>query len=182
MNDMREVLRLLRKISDLAYDEDVGEPLDCAIDYANKAIAALAATQVGIAAQVLDDLANGRFEYMGDAVSAARKALAATPAVGILSREKSDRLLSECGYEPATPAVGGEPVAWRSRHSARIWTYHEDKLTGPSAHLFETQPLYAAQPASPLRGRELLEAALKCIDFDGMDPNTFTIAELRRAL
>jgi hypothetical protein len=39
----QEALRLLRKISDLAYDEDVGEPLDCAIDYANKAIAALTA-------------------------------------------------------------------------------------------------------------------------------------------
>jgi hypothetical protein len=33
-----------------------------------------------------------------------------------------------------------------------------------------------------LTGREMLEAALKHIDFDGMDPNTFTIAELRRAL
>jgi DNA-binding response OmpR family regulator len=34
----------------------------------------------------------------------------------------------------------------------------------------------------PVMGRELLEVALKHIDFDGMDPNTFTIAELRRAL
>jgi hypothetical protein len=43
--NITEALRLLRKISDLAYDEDVGEPLDCAIDYANKAIAALTSTQ-----------------------------------------------------------------------------------------------------------------------------------------
>jgi hypothetical protein len=40
-------------------------------------------------------------------VLTAPQALAATPAVGILSREKSDRVLSECGYEPATPTVGG---------------------------------------------------------------------------
>ena len=38
-----EALRLLKKISDLADDEDVGEPLDDAIGYANKAIAALSA-------------------------------------------------------------------------------------------------------------------------------------------
>lgn len=36
-----EALRLLRKISDLVDAEDVGEPLDDAISYANKAIAAL---------------------------------------------------------------------------------------------------------------------------------------------
>ena len=40
---MREALRSLNKISDLAHDEDVGEPLDDAIGYANKAIAALSA-------------------------------------------------------------------------------------------------------------------------------------------
>ncbi len=37
-----EVQRLLRKISDLAYDENASEPLDDAINYANKALAALA--------------------------------------------------------------------------------------------------------------------------------------------
>jgi hypothetical protein len=137
-------------------------------------------------AKVLDDLANGRFEYMGDAVSAARKALAATPAVAILSREKSDRVLSECGYEPA---VGGK--AWsddKLASWARNWHWNdcaEDKPVDPSIYFRDMRLLkafIAAQPASPLRGRELLEAALKCIDFDGMDPNTFTIAELRRAL
>jgi hypothetical protein len=44
---------------------------------------------------------------------------AATPAVVILPREKSDRLLGECGYETktATPAVGGETFdAWFNSH------------------------------------------------------------------
>ncbi len=96
-----EVLRLLRKISDLAYDEDVGEPLDCAIDYANKAIAALA----------------------------------------------------------AAPAVGGEPVAWRWRHvnsPSKDWNYQHQPIGSHNEYL-EVDPLYVAQPASPLRGRELNE-------------------------
>jgi len=38
---LKEVQRLLTKIIDLAYDEDVGEPLDDAIGYANKALFAL---------------------------------------------------------------------------------------------------------------------------------------------
>jgi hypothetical protein len=125
MSDVQEVLRLLRKISDLAYDEDVGEPLDCAIDYANKAIAALAAT----------------------------------PAVGILSREKSDRVLSECGYEPATPAIGGEartsPLTRHQRMIARdVADPHWAESINAAADILEI----AAQPSSPLRGREIEDA------------------------
>jgi hypothetical protein len=37
--DLAEVECLLKKISDLAYNEDVGEPLDDAIRYANEALA-----------------------------------------------------------------------------------------------------------------------------------------------
>jgi hypothetical protein len=157
MSDVQEVLRLLRKISDLAYDEDVGEPLDCAIDYANKAIAALAAA----------------------------------PAVVILPREKSDRVLSECGYGPTTPVIGGEPIAWLHQitkpdggsfkmHSSsadnpwRPWVQkHKDKCT------YTATPLYAAQPASPLRGiptPEQIEPILD--DFLGVDSPHYE--ELRR--
>lgn len=39
--DVQEAIRLLNKIVDLAYDEDVGEPLDDAIGYAKEALAAL---------------------------------------------------------------------------------------------------------------------------------------------
>jgi hypothetical protein len=60
------------------------------------------------------------------------------------------------------------PVQWAAQ-----WLAHAIELLSASP---------PEQPASPLRGRDLLEAALKHIDFDGMDPNTFTIAELRRAL
>jgi len=40
----------------------------------------------------------------------------------------------------------------------------------------------AATSEQPATGRELLDAALKHIDFDNIDPNTLTIAELRRAI
>jgi hypothetical protein len=66
-----------------------------------------------------------------------RAALAATPVVVILSRENSDRLLSECGYEPAAPAVGGD-----YEHG------YADGIEWATVH-------GAAQPASPLR--EVLE-------------------------
>jgi hypothetical protein len=108
-------------------------------------------------AQVLDDLANGRFEYMGDAVSAARAALTATPAVGILSREKSDRVLSECGYEPVAPAVGVEAL----QKALTEWFngLDSDFLNTPTHRRIEYEAmikctLAAAQPAFPLRGRE----------------------------
>jgi len=123
--------------------------------------------------------------------------LAAAPAVVILSREKSDRVLSECGYEPATPAddsssaltgaalarwcyenpnlaaltieslriappaVGGEELKLLND----IIDASEDFRRGMPAD-WEGDPLQdaidnargfvvgAAQPASPLRGRE----------------------------
>lgn len=48
----------------------------------------------------------------------------------------------------------------------------------------ELQPLYAltsTERCAPTAS-ELLDQLLVRIDFDGMDPNTFTIAELRRAI
>ena len=52
---MQEIERLLKKISDLAYDEDVGEPLDDAIGYANKALEILRA-QSDVRASTIDDV------------------------------------------------------------------------------------------------------------------------------
>src|SRR5207247_1238231 len=47
----KEVERLLTKIIDLAHDEHVGEPLDDAIGYANKALFALIAARQAAAPQ-----------------------------------------------------------------------------------------------------------------------------------
>ena len=101
--------------------------------------------------------------------------------------------------QPASqPAVGGEALGYATRllehFVAEHFPHNPDWKPLPDLIGVLTQidnaitiardykARLAALPASPLRGRELLEAALKHIDFDGMDPNTFTIAELRRAL
>jgi hypothetical protein len=147
---------------------------------------ALAATHCH---QVLDDLANGRFEYMGDAVSAARKALAAAHAVVILPREKSDHVLKECGYEPARPAVSGE---WEElAHKAAMFAegtrcQYERGNTKGDMWFFElwhflgdVEAALRAQPASPLRGiptPEQIEPILD--DFLGVDSPHYE--ELRR--
>jgi hypothetical protein len=56
----------------------------------------------------------------------------------------------------ATPAVGGKPVAWRYQRKEGwddIWRYATIKPDFETPYDWVVQPLYAAQPASPLRGR-----------------------------
>lgn len=63
-------------------------------------------------------------------------------------RSRAAEALRRCATESA------EPVAWRYRHSSwSKWEYDEEKPEGPSIHLFEVEPLYAApQPAVPADG------------------------------
>jgi len=115
----------------------------------------------------------------------AREALAATPAVGGDERFFIDHgvihdrvtgkhivtdgewpfeddlprvlaLLNSLAVQPATPAVGGEPVAWRvycTTNGATGYLYTEQLPFEPGLGVRvrrEPEPLYAAQPASPL--------------------------------
>jgi len=70
--------------------------------------------------------------------------------------------------EAATHAVGGEPVAYRWRQPGnKHWIYDPTpEWIEDHKHEIELEPLFAAQPATPLRGREslLVKAAQDFID------------------
>jgi hypothetical protein len=64
----------------------------------------------------------------------------------------------DCPNCAAAPAVGGEPVAWRTKNDFGHWHVTQNCAlaeTWRETEKLEVQPLYAAQPASPLRGRDL---------------------------
>lgn len=54
-----------------------------------------------------------------------------------------DEILPALAARPA-PAGSVEPAAWRFRHGGGSWDYQKDKPCGPSAHLFDMEPLYSA--------------------------------------
>jgi hypothetical protein len=130
--------------------------------------------------QVLDDLANGRFEHLGDAVSAARDALAATTPADVLERiareqssdpatddltvplaielsEMTTRAFKAEAALAATPAVGGEALKdliKRLREHAVDWAHKSgwDKETFITWEAAEF--LAALCPTAPDRGSE----------------------------
>ena len=81
---------------------------------------------------------------------------------GIENQEKLAQWIRNVRHNAASvPDAAATPIAWRSRHGIK-WSYHEEKLTGPSAHLFEQQPLYAA-PAQAVSEptEEMIDAAAR---------------------
>jgi hypothetical protein len=144
------------------------------------------------------EISNTNYACVKARLDEAKSALAATPAVGILSREKSDQVLSECGYEPATPAVGGEPQALHGNFTERAIKliteaagHRDDWGKYEYAIIDLAREADAAQPASPLRGREAAEllAATEGLSFYKDDPERpsdkmtgvrMTFGELRR--
>ena len=61
------------------------------------------------------------------------------------ARNSIQKLATILRAQSAALAPQGEPVAWHYRHSSTFrWTYTDEKPKGPSIHLFEVEPLYAA--------------------------------------
>jgi hypothetical protein len=172
-----EALRLLRKISDLAYDEDVGDPLDCAIGYANKALAALSTSQPNRMGNLIDRLRSPLWVHSPIAfdspqleqeenIAAMNEAadklatLAATPAVAPSQPE----LCPYCSDGKRTGLPGNacencmntglkyperapEPDAWRIEWVDGILSFSVRKPFDDSSAIKVITPLYAATPA-----------------------------------
>ena len=81
------------------------------------------------------------------------------------ARWRDEKAENERLRAAAVPAVGGEAVAWRWRHvnsPSKDWNYQHQPIGNHNEYL-QVEPLFAAQPASPLRGitDEMLNAHLK---------------------
>ena len=109
--------------------------------------------------------------------------------VGV-SRQALEELLAHVAAQPA-PIAGLEPVAWRWRHDAGLWQFAGVEPTGPSAHLFDVQPLYtrsqleahAAEQVRPLVEalEGLIEAVRRDSDEGGKGISGYTGARLTDA-